>query len=75
MPVGFANYQNLWNMCRYFIVIFFKAYHSRLSSQLKIANMAVLPLRTQFRGPAPKETNRKRISKFLNDNKISLRDI
>jgi hypothetical protein len=27
--------------------------------QLKIANMAVLPLRTQFRGPAPKETNRK----------------
>jgi actin related protein 2/3 complex subunit 3 len=26
---------------------------------MKIANMALLPLRTQIRGPAPRETNRK----------------
>lgn len=34
------------------------AYHSRFTeSNLKLSNMAVLPLRTQFRGPAPRETN------------------
>ena len=34
------------------------AYHSRfVNSSMKLANMGVLPLRTQIRGPAPKETN------------------
>ncbi|CAF0710076.1 unnamed protein product [Brachionus calyciflorus] len=34
------------------------AYHSRFADcNLKIANMSLLPLRTQSRGPAPKETN------------------
>ncbi|XP_014672323.1 PREDICTED: actin-related protein 2/3 complex subunit 3-like isoform X2 [Priapulus caudatus] len=31
------------------------AYHSSLTSTLKVGNMAMLPLKTQFKGPAPKE--------------------
>ncbi len=31
---------------------------------MKIANMALLPLRTQVRGPAPRETNRNLGFKF-----------
>lgn len=39
-------------------MVYYKAYHSKfINSQLKLANMALLPLRTQTRGPAPKETN------------------
>ncbi len=35
------------------------ASHSRfVDCQMKLANMAVLPLRTQIRGPAPRATNR-----------------
>ncbi|XP_035218288.1 actin-related protein 2/3 complex subunit 3-like isoform X2 [Stegodyphus dumicola] len=30
------------------------AYHSQLKSDVLIGNMALLPLRTQFRGPAPR---------------------
>ena len=30
------------------------AYHSSLTSSISIANMAMLPLRTRVKGPAPK---------------------
>ena len=34
----------------------FEAYHSQYTDvKLQVGNMAVLPLRTQFKGPAPKE--------------------
>lgn len=44
------------NNVKYYIC---KAYHSRFTTaNIKLANMAVLPLRTQVKGPAPRETNR-----------------
>ncbi|KAK6052556.1 hypothetical protein COOONC_09937, partial [Cooperia oncophora] len=30
------------------------AYHSKIEPELLIANMALLPLRTNFKGPAPR---------------------
>lgn len=33
---------------------FFQAYHSQLNSPQRIGNMALLPLKTIFKGPAPK---------------------
>lgn len=37
------------------------AYHSKFTdAPLRLANMALLPLRTNFKGPAPKESKKKR---------------
>lgn len=39
---------------------YFQAYHSSLSDAdtKLVGNMALLPLKTQFKGPAPKESER-----------------
>ncbi|KHJ80944.1 hypothetical protein OESDEN_19375, partial [Oesophagostomum dentatum] len=37
--------------CRF---VFIQAYHSKIEHELMVGNMALLPLRTNFKGPAPR---------------------
>lgn len=46
-----------WSQIFHFLFGFFQAYHSQIKDfSASVGNMAILPLRTQQRGPAPTTT-------------------